>query len=194
MGRTLSLLVIRHDVYVNIRSFTSLVYAPGMQKRTPKKFYSTNQQIPSSSCRLCLKICDVTHVKKLFRPANANILKLAEDCLGDVLVRDENLPQNICKPCERRLLNYKAFKELILKSQDAVKSQSRVKRCPEPSPSSLPARKRVHQEASSTRRTLLFSSKENTVSLKTNFYCIRCSVSIIISDFFVLAIFLINGL
>ena len=161
-----------------------------MQKRTPKKFYSTSEQIQRSSCRLCLKICDVTHVKKLFRPANANILKLAEDCSGDVLVRDGNLPQNICKPCERRLLNYKAFKELILKSQDALKSQSRAKRCPEPSPSSLPARKRVHKEASLTPRTLLFSSKENTVSLKLIFTVLYVfSMTILISDLFVLAIF-----
>ena len=50
------------------------------------------------------------------------LLKLAEDCLGNVIVRDENLPQNICKPCERQLLNYKTFKESIVKSQDTVKS------------------------------------------------------------------------
>lgn len=139
-----------------------------MSKNTPKKFYRASEKSQSSSCRLCLKICDVTHVKRLFRPANANILKLAEDCVGDFLVRDQNLPQNICKPCERRLNNYQAFKELISKSQKTLIAQSRAKRCYEPSPSSLPERKRVHHEASSslTRRTLLFSSKENTVSLK----------------------------
>lgn len=137
-----------------------------MSKGTPKKFYSASEESYSSACRLCLKICDVTHIKKLFRPANANILKLAEDCLGEFLVRDKNLPQNICNPCERRLTNYKAFKELIWKSQDALKSQSRAKRCPETSPSSLPARKRAQQAASSTRRSILFSSNENTVSLK----------------------------
>jgi hypothetical protein len=101
-----------------------------MSKGTPKKFYSASEESYSSACRLCLKICDVTHIKKLFRPANANILKLAEDCLGEFLVRDKNLPQNICNPCERRLTNYKAFKELIWKSQDALKSQSKAKRCP----------------------------------------------------------------
>ena len=140
-----------------------------MSKYTPKKFYKTSEGgIQSSSCRLCLKICDVTHVKKLFRPANANILKLAEDCLGDVLVRDENLPQNICKPCERRLTNYKALKDVILKSQNALKLQLRTKRCPEPSPSSLPARKKIRQvQVSSPRRSLSFSSKENLVSFKT---------------------------
>ncbi len=142
-----------------------------MSKDTPKKFYSASEENYSSSCRLCLKICDVTHIKKLFRPANANILKLAEDCLSEFLVRDQNLPQNICKPCERRLTNYKAFKELIWNSQDALKSQSRAKRCPEPSPSSLPARKRIQQAASSARRSILFSSNENTVSLK-NYICV----------------------
>ena len=134
-----------------------------MSKYTLKKFYKTSEGgIQSSSCRLCLKICDVTRVKKLFRPANANILKLAEDCLGDVLVRD------ICKPCERRLTNYKALKDVILKSQNALKLQLRAKRCPEPSPSSLPARKKIRQvQVSSPRRSLSFSLKENLVSFKT---------------------------
>ena len=58
-----------------------------MSKYTLKKFYKTGEgAIQSSLRRLCRKICDVTHIQKLFRPVNANILKVAEDCLGDVLV------------------------------------------------------------------------------------------------------------
>ena len=139
-----------------------------MSKDTPKKFYSASGENQNSCCQLCLKICDVTHAKKLFRATNANLVKIAEDCLGDQLVRDQNLPQNICRPCERRLANYSSFKELISKSQESLKSQSRTKRCPDPSPTGLPAAKRAERlegRAFSSRRSLAFSPKENLVSL-----------------------------
>ena len=64
-----------------------------MSKVTPKKLYCANEKDKRSCCRLWLNICDMTHVKKFFKPTNANIIKLAEDCLGDNLIRNQNLPQ-----------------------------------------------------------------------------------------------------
>ena len=88
-----------------------------MSKVTPKTFECASEKGKCSCCRLCLKICDVTRVKELSRPANANIKKLAEDCLGDNLIWNQNLPQNICRTCERRLFNYGSFRNLIANSQ-----------------------------------------------------------------------------
>ena len=48
---------------------------------TPKKYYSSGETVQSSRCRLCLKICDVPHVKMLFRSSNASILLLGFVCL-----------------------------------------------------------------------------------------------------------------
>lgn len=132
---------------------------------TPKKFYRGGSS-QSSCCRLCLKICDVTHCKNIFHRRNSNILSVTEELLGDNLPRDEQLPHLLCRPCERRLVSFKAFKQLILQSQHSVTAQStRVKRCTEVSPSILPTSKtRRNQQATTSRRAIAFSSSEKEVS------------------------------
>ena len=48
---------------------------------TLKKYYSSGENVQSSCCRLSLKICDVTHVKKFFRSSNASNFSFVMFCL-----------------------------------------------------------------------------------------------------------------
>jgi hypothetical protein len=78
------------------------------QEETPKKFRrsATND----SSCRLCGSIEDKSHSKNLFKINNHELLNLARSLSGEQLLRHENLPELICRPCERRIGNFKAFR------------------------------------------------------------------------------------
>ena len=104
---------------------------------TPKKLDRPEETIYTSSwCRLCLKLCDVTHCKNVSRKTNSGILEAVEDIMGNHLPPKESLLYLMCRPCERRLRNCADFKRMICKSQESLKEEyCRVKRCVELSPS-----------------------------------------------------------
>ena len=60
------------------------------------------------------------------------LLAAAEDIYGRPLRQDNLLPHLLCRPCERRLKNFIAFKTVISESQRSFET---VKRCTEISPS-----------------------------------------------------------
>ena len=89
-------------------------------------------------CRLCGSVKDALHCKNLFKKATKELLALAEAVFGGTLQRHELRPHMVCRPCERRLNNFRAFKGMITKSQSHFQRnerQERVKRCIEVSPS-----------------------------------------------------------
>ena len=90
-----------------------------------------------SCCRLCGSVKDVSHCKNLFKKANEELLALAKAVFGGTLQRHELRPHLVCRPCERQLNNFQAFKEMIMESQShflRIERQERVKRCIEVSP------------------------------------------------------------
>ncbi|XP_068685296.1 uncharacterized protein [Montipora foliosa] len=101
------------------------------KSETPKKIYAASSTV-ASSCRLCKSVVDSAHSKNLFGKPNRSLLASAEDIYGSSLQKSELLPHLLCRPCERRLNNFKTFKTLISESQ---RSLERVKRCIEESPS-----------------------------------------------------------
>jgi hypothetical protein len=119
------------------------------QEETPKKFRrsATND----SSCRLCGSIEDKSHSKNLFKNNNHELLNLARSLSGEQLLRHENLPELICRPCERRIGNFKAFRLKIQESQTKFKQFS--KRCVEISPSVVPPAKTVRRVSTSPTKT-----------------------------------------
>ena len=100
-------------------------------KETPKKRYlkSITAEVYSSSCRLCKAVVDKNHCRDLFKPSNRAVLKNVENIFGDNLPRDNSLPHLICRPCERRLTNAIAFKNVIIKTQKSLEAEIHSKRC-----------------------------------------------------------------
>ena len=70
------------------------------------------------------------------------------------LPRNELRPHLLCRPCERRLNNFKAFRAMITESQSHFQRSDRVKRCIEASPSAPRTLKSAKDDTSdtSTRR------------------------------------------
>ena len=66
-------------------------------------------------------------------------------------MRHENLPELICRPCERRIGNFKAFRLKIQESQKKFEQFS--KRCVEISPSVFPPAKTVRRVPTSLTKT-----------------------------------------
>ena len=119
--------------YVNICSSAAMSGDNSLQ--TPKKTYTSSV---ISCCRLCGSVKDVLHCKNLFKKATEELLALAEAVFGGTLQRHELRPHLVCRPCERRLNNFRAFKAMITESQSHFQRserQERVKRCIEVSPS-----------------------------------------------------------
>lgn len=80
---------------------------------TPKKIYAASSN-KSSCCRLCRSVG--AQRKNLFGKANRLLLQTAEEFYGSSLPQSEDLPHLICRPCERRLNNFKVFKTVISES------------------------------------------------------------------------------
>ena len=123
--------------------------------QTPKKSYTSSVL---SCCRFCGSVKDVLHCKNLFKKATEELLGLAEAVFGGTLQRHELKPHLLCRPCERRLNNSRAFKAMITESQSHFQRserQERVKRCIEVSPSALRTQKSAKDVT--TRRGLNFA-------------------------------------
>ena len=93
----------------------------GGQFHTPKKRYTSSASFNTSSCRLCGSVKDATHCKNLFAKANHALLAAAEDIFNSLLCH-ELLPHLLCRSCERRLKNYVAFKTLIARVKDHLRT------------------------------------------------------------------------
>ena len=98
-------------------------------KNLPQKKYKSIPTGNSSCCRLCKSTAKI-HFKKSLRKGKQILLITAEDIFGKSLEKGE-LPHLLCRPCERRLNNFRSFKAIIIQSQSSFE---RVKRCVEVSP------------------------------------------------------------
>jgi len=126
--------------------------------QTPKKTYTLSVIGNQSCCRLCSLVKDVSHCKNLFKKANEQLLATAEAVFGGTLQRKELRPHLVCRPCERRLNNFRAFRAMITESQSHLQRSERherVKRCIEVSP--LTPRTLKSAKDGTTRRGLNFA-------------------------------------
>ena len=133
-----------------------------IKPQTPRKFRSSTTS--SSSCRLCGSVVDKYHSKNIFNGNNRELLILARNLSGEDLAPHENLPKLLCRPCERRLVNYKDFRSKIQESQKSFERFS--KRCVEVSPSVVPPGKVLRKD--SVARTKLNFTPDEKVSLTFN--------------------------
>ena len=102
----------------------------------PVKMSTTEKVVPhnvSSSCRLCGAVVDHHYCKNIFNERNSFFLSAAEEICGSPLARLEKFSRLLCRPCERRLTNFKSFHQVIRASQTSV--EMRLKRVIEMSPS-----------------------------------------------------------
>lgn len=98
-------------------------------------------------------------LKTLFKKATEELLALAEAVSKGTLQRHELIPHLVCRPYERRLNNFRAFKAMITERQSHFQRserQERVRRCIEVSPSASRTLKSVKDETA--RRGLNFAS------------------------------------
>ena len=106
--------------------------------QTSKIIYEFSSNRNPSCCRLCGFVKDVNYCKNLFAEANKQLLVVAGEVYGRPLLRkvnEELRPHLLCRPCERRLKNFKEFKGIISESQRYSAGSERVKRCIDVSPS-----------------------------------------------------------
>ena len=122
---------------------------------TPKKTYTSSVIGNQSCCRLCGLLKDVSHCKNLFKKANEQLLATAEAEFGGTLQRKELRPYLVCRPCERRMNNFRAFKAMSQRPLQRSERQERVKRCIEVSP--LAPRTLMSAKDGATRRGLNFA-------------------------------------
>ncbi len=93
------------------------------QKETLRKFHHSAKD--ASSCRPCGSVKDKTHSKNLFKNNNRELLHLARSLSGERLLLHKNPLELICRPCERRLGNFKAFRSKIQESQKNPSNSAR---------------------------------------------------------------------
>ena len=72
-----------------------------------------------------------------------SLINLARSLLGEDIASHENLPELLCRPCERKLENYRKF---MLKIKEYETEFSRLsERCVEVSPSLIPLAVKLHE-------------------------------------------------
>ena len=136
----------------------------------PKKLYTASKSVSLSCWRLCKSVGDISHWQNLCNKGNPQLLATAEYLYGKALPRSEVLPRLVCRPCERRLTNFRNFKT----TESQASFEVIVKRCLEESPSaphtikSLKARKDANMAGnvpgSRSRRGLCFASTPSPLS------------------------------
>ncbi len=124
-------------------------------KGTPKKIYK--KFFGSTICRLCKSVTEPKHSKNLFKDLNRDILRSAESIYGEDFQRDSALPHLICRPCERRVNNFIAFKNIICETQRSLREDIRTKRCIELLPSVPKPPSKVLAAGSSRCRSIDFN-------------------------------------
>lgn len=158
----------------------SRIMSCGSNPETPKKIYTASKSVSLSCCRLCKSVGDISHWRNLYSKGNSQLLATAEDLYGKTLPRRDVLPHLVCRPCERRLTNFRKFKITVSESQASF--EVKVKRCLEESPSaphtikSLKARKDANMAGnvpvSRTRRGLCFASTQSPQVSPILFRCL----------------------
>lgn len=78
-------------------------------------------------CRLCKSFDNVSHWKNLFGKGNWALLAAAENIHINPVLHVESLPHPLCRPCERRLNNFIAFKSMIIKTEKSYNTGERIK-------------------------------------------------------------------
>ena len=149
--------------------------------RTPRKFRTAATSC--SSCRLCGSVIDKKHAKNLFKGSNRELLNLARKLSSEDIAQHENLPELLCRPCERRLGNFKEFRSKIQECQKQFERFS--KRCVEVSPSLLPLAKATRSdcETRSVRSKLNFTLAEEVgftlwmYLIHVSYVCLSISIS-----------------
>ena len=126
-----------------------------------EKTYRSSDSGIQSCCRLCSSVNDFKYCKNLFKKSNKELLAAAEAVYGGTLTRNELRPHLLCRPCERRLNNFKAFRAMILKSQSRFQRSDRVKRCIEASPSAPRTLKSAKDDTTTRRRRGLNFAVDN---------------------------------
>lgn len=150
--------------------------------RTPRKFRTPATSC--SSCRLCGSVIDKKHAKNLFKGSNRELLNLARKLSSEDIAQHENLPELLCRPCERRLGNFKEFRSKIQECQKQFERFS--KRCVEVSPSLLPPAKATRSdcETRTVRSKLNFTFAEEVgftlcmYLIHISYVCLSISISI----------------
>ena len=84
---------------------------------TPKKVYKASQYVDVSCCRLCKSVGGTSHWQNLYGKGNQRLLAVAKELYGNALPQSEFLPHLLCRPCERRLNNFRVFKSMLSESQ-----------------------------------------------------------------------------
>lgn len=145
--------------------------------QTPKKISAISRHVNTSCCRLCKSVGDISHSKNLFAKNNRALLATAEELYGACLSQSEDLPRVICRPCERRVNNFKAFKNAITETQ---KCFERIKRCIEVSPSAPRMLKssRVNEPSivRRSRRGINFGDEQPSGKVSKAIYLFLCLV------------------
>ena len=105
----------------------------GSNPEIPTKIHSASKSVSLSCGRLCKSVGDISHWRNLYSKGKSQLLATAEDLYGKALPRSNVLPLLVCRPCERRLTNFRKFKITVSESQASF--EVKVKRCLEESPS-----------------------------------------------------------
>ena len=116
----------------------------------------------NSTCRLCKSVGDPAHRYSLYSKTNSEILCSAENIYGEVLPNKPELPKLICRPCERRVRNFVAFRKTIVETQSTL---TKFKRLSKDSPSSVShpfktQESRLNMQFRRARQSLDFTGKE----------------------------------
>ncbi len=133
------------------------------RKETPKKVYcrKTNTEC---ICRLCCGIHDPNHTKNIYNKANVNLLALAETVFGDKLPNEDNLPHLLCRPCERKLVNFSKFKNMVCENQTSMTKKKRCLNISPSAPTTEGKRARTNiGEKSASRRSLSFTCDKEVI-------------------------------
>ena len=90
--------------------------------QTPKRVYAPADHVKLSCCRLCKSVGDnISHSKNLFAKNNRALL-ICGRTLRRFLVTEQTVAccyvwyVGSCRPCERRVNNFKAFKNMIMET------------------------------------------------------------------------------
>ena len=117
---------------------------------------------PKKSYALSVKLLQIVRFSQrrqtLFKKATEELLALAKAVFGGTLQRHELMPHLVCRPYERPLNNFRAFKTMITESQSHFQRSERQERvrCIEVSPSAPRTLKSA--KAGTARRGLSFAS------------------------------------
>ena len=136
-----------------------------MEKNTPKKMYGAQSLDNNSTCRLCKSAGDPSHRYNLYSKTNSEMLSSAEHIYREILPNKPVLPKLICRPGERRVRNFVAFRKTIVETQSTL---TKFKRLSKDSPGSVshPSKclktheSRLNVQSRRVRQRLHFTGKE----------------------------------